>query len=143
MIGEHDITDGNDGTIHSVESFTEHPNYSSDPVPTFDFVIITLAEPVVLGDTAVPACLPPEDIDESFLAGNALTVSGWGLLSEGGAQPLVLQKVEVPFVPTSVCNGSYQGVINDVMLCAGNVTNGGIDACQGDSGGTFTENKFC
>ena len=142
MIGEHDLTDGTDGTFHSVESFTEHPNFGYAPAPTFDFVIITLAEPVALGGTAIPACLPSENMDETFLTGKSLTVSGWGNLGEGGDQPLALHKVEVPFVPTAVCNESYHGIINEVMVCAGNVTAGGIDSCQGDSGGTFSEYNF-
>ena len=67
LIGEHDLTDGTDGTIHYVESFTEHPNFGYSPVPTYDFVMITLAEPVTLGGTAIPACLPSEKMDETFL----------------------------------------------------------------------------
>ena len=135
LIGEHDLTDGTDGTFHSVESFTEHPNFSYAPVPTFDFVMITLAEPVVLRGTAVPACLPTENMDEMFLTGKSLTVSGWGNLQEGGNQALELHKVEVPFVPAEVCNDAYPGLISNAMVCAGNVTDGGIDSCQGDSGG--------
>ena len=44
---------------------------------------------------------------------------------------------KVPFVPNDVCNEKYNGIINNVMLCAGNIENGEVDACQGDSGGKY------
>ena len=135
IVGEHDITDGQDGTVHAVESFIEHHNFTYSPVPTFDFVMITLVEPVVLGDKAIPACLPSENMNEQFLTGKMLTVSGWGHLEEGGNQPLVLHTVDVPHVSLAVCNSSYGGSINEAMVCAGNITHGGVDSCQGDSGG--------
>ena len=105
-------------------------------------MIITLTEPVVLGDKAIPVCLPTEDMDDGFLTGKTLTVSGWGDTQQGGSQPVVLHSVEVPFVPTGVCNTAYNGVINDVMVCAGNITHGEVDSCQGDSGGTLSKNNI-
>ena len=64
-----------------------------------------------------------------------MTVSGWGTLSSGGSQPTVLHSVDVPGISNADCNQAYSGDITTNMLCAGDVANGGIDSCQGDSGG--------
>lgn len=135
LVGEHDLTDGSDGTIYPVQSYSEHPNYNSDSEPTYDFVVITLAHKVVLGDVAIHACLPTETLDDNYLSGKTLTVSGWGRLETDGHLPSVLHTVDVPFVPNTECNEAYSGRITEVMLCAGNVVEGGVDSCQGDSGG--------
>ena len=59
------------------------------------------------------------------------TVTGWGTLSSGGAQPTVLQEVNVTITTNSACNAAY-GTITDMMVCA---SAPGKDSCQGDSGG--------
>ena len=65
-----------------------------------------------------------------------MTVSGWGTLSSGGSSPNVLHKVDVPGLTNADCNSKYgSGSITSIMLCAGNTVAGGIDSCQGDSGG--------
>ena len=135
MVGEHYEEDSSDGTRHTVDFYTKHPNYSG-ATSGHDFVIITLDVPVELGDRAVHACLPTADMDDGFLTGLTLTVSGWGRLSYGGSSPAVLHSVDVPYVTTAVCDVKYSNLaITDTMMCAGNVANGGIDSCQGDSGG--------
>ena len=67
-----------------------------------------------------------------------MTVSGWGTLSSGGSQPTVLHSVDVPGITNAQCGQAYSGIRN-AMLCAGDVANGGIDSCQGDSGGKILE----
>ena len=136
LVGEHNITDENDGTAYSVESIHQHPSYDSSAFE-YDFAIIKLREKVPLGNKAIHACLPTEELSDEFFMGSNLTVSGWGRLSDGGDASYVLHKVQVPFVPNDVCNEKYNGIINNVMLCAGNIENGGVDACQGDSGGKY------
>ena len=70
-----------------------------------------------------------------------MTVSGWGTLSSGGSQPTVLHSVDVPGITNAQCGQAYSGqaTIRTAMLCAGDVANGGIDSCQGDSGGKKLE----
>lgn len=65
-----------------------------------------------------------------------LEVTGWGRTSEGGTTSQDLQKANVPYVDSSVCNApdAYNGDIRPGMMCAG-LRDGGVDACQGDSGG--------
>ena len=70
-------------------------------------------------------------------AGKVLTVAGWGTLSSSGPSPDTPRRVDVPVVSNEECNEAtaYGGLILDGMICAGNLSEGGVDACQGDSGG--------
>ena len=137
IVGEHDITDSNDGTRHTTSRIVSHPNYGY----TYDFAVITLAEPVQLGLRAVPACLPTmSEHGGDFLDDKKMIVSGWGRFEFGGSSPTVLHKVSVPGVSNAVCQQMYEGkygpdTIQADEMCAGNTVDGGVDACQGDSGG--------
>ena len=71
--------------------------------------------------------------------GQRCYITGWGTLSQGGSQPQILQEAQVPIVTRRECRKSYgNSRITDRMLCAG-YSKGGIDSCQGDSGGKLTE----
>ena len=136
IVGEHDLTNNSDGTLHTVAFFYEHPlyNWTTDD---YDFVMITLDEPVKLGDRVKYACLPTAEMDDAYLNGKTFTVSGWGDTLQG--YPDVLLSSKVPYVPNAICQISYD--LTETMLCAGNFEEGGVDACSGDSGGKF--NSFC
>ena len=89
-----------------------------------------------------PVAINTADIDLSVSTPIVATVAGWGTESEGSQSiPNVLQKVQVPLVPTAVCNAadSYNGQVGQTQLCAG-YAQGGKDACQGDSGGPLVLN---
>ena len=136
IVGEHDIDDNEDGTRLKTCRKTIHPKYSSQNT-NYDFAIIRLKEPVKLGIRAVPACLPDSSMKGDALAGKDVVVSGWGRLSEGGNQAVVLHSVPVPMITEKQCKKAYgSSQITDAMICAGNIKDGGIDSCQGDSGGT-------
>ena len=133
IVGEHSITSSADGTRHTTCRYVDHPRYGSI-FYDYDFAILHLSSPVSIGARAVPACLPPTTMDDSFLGGKTLTVSGWGALAEGAGSPTVLHSVDVPAMTNTQCNNDYPGQIRSSMLCAGKPS-GGTDACQGDSGG--------
>ena len=131
IVGEHSVTSSSDGTRHTTCRYNDHPSYGN---LNWDFAILHLNTPVSLGTRAVPVCLPPTSMNDAFLGGKTLTVSGWGALTEGGGSPTVLHKVDVPGMTNAQCRSDYPGQITNNMLCAGQPS-GGIDACQGDSGG--------
>ena len=136
IVGEHHTTSSMDGTRHEICRAVQHPTYNSGARFRNDFAIVHLKQPVQLNDRAVPACLPTSSLGNEFLAGKNMTVSGWGTLSAGGSIPTVLHSVVVPGITNDVCKASYgSSRITSEMLCAGDVANGGIDSCQGDSGG--------
>ena len=134
MVGEHRITSGSDGTRHTTCRYVDHPSYNRPSRLNNDFAILHLNTPVQLGARAIPVCLPQTSMNDAFLGGKTLTVSGWGALAEGSGSPTVLHAVDVPGMTNSRCNQDYPGDITSAMLCAGQPS-GGIDSCQGDSGG--------
>ena len=133
MVGEHRITSSSDGTRHQVCRFRDHPSYNGQNL-RYDFSILHLSTPVQINTRAAPACLPSASYNDNFLSGKTLTVSGWGALQQNGGSPSVLYSVDVPGMTNSQCNNLYPGSIHTSMLCAGRAS-GGIDSCQGDSGG--------
>ena len=62
------------------------------------------------------------------------TIVGWGVTSEGGEPPDVLQEAQVPMTTDAYCAGAYDDFDASTMVCAG-YPQGGVDTCQGDSGG--------
>ena len=86
------------------------------------------------------ACLPMSANDPALEAGHILTVSGWGGLSAGGLGPNVLHGVQVPYITNNQCQEAYGSrfQISSNMMCAGDVAEGGINSCQGDSGGEYS-----
>ena len=95
---------------------------------------------MTLTDKIVPACLPDSTYQD--YVGERFTISGWGRLGSYSGAPDKLQVVKVPYVPNNICGGvetNYeQSALTDNMMCAGNITHGSIDSCQGDSGGNYT-----
>ena len=162
MVGEHRVRSLNDGdgTRHKVCHHAPHPEYrwefkefrpnrneepSEIQVYYNDFQMIKLKIPVKIGIRAVPACLPPPGIANDIRDGDILTVSGWGALKHGNPKgPDVLHSVDVPYITPVRCKEksyitsqlSRIGALTKSMLCAGHAE-GGVDACQGDSGGKF------
>lgn len=69
-----------------------------------------------------------------------VAVIGWGDTEDpmSGSYPDILREVDLPYISNTVCNQSQylNGQVTTNMMCAG-LPEGGIDSCQGDSGGAM------
>ncbi|XP_017077726.2 mite allergen Der p 3 [Drosophila eugracilis] len=109
-----------------------------------DIAILRLDQPVDMENHRLrPICLPVQSYSFDQELG---IVTGWGAQREGGFGSDVLREVDVVVLSQTDCRNSttYKpGQITDNMMCAGSVSEGGKDACTGDSGGplqtTFDE----
>ena len=67
--------------------------------------------------------------------GTRCVITGWGRTRQGGTTSPVLREARVPIISEEDCKRNYRPeLITSNMICAG-FSGGGIDACQGDSGG--------
>ncbi|MCX6049871.1 MAG: trypsin-like serine protease [Chloroflexi bacterium] len=133
-LGIHDISNP-DANIQSASPIQviPHPDYA-DNTHDNDLALIKLASPVTLNNRVAVIGLASNEDSALFNVGKLATVTGWGVLYEGGPAPDILQTVTIPIVSNQTCNSAYQDGITANMLCAG-YAEGGKDACQGDSGG--------
>ena len=107
-----------------------HPSWSSR-TDDYDVAVWELATPVTGIPFASLAATQPTE------AGTPLRVTGWGqrIYAAPNSYPVMLQQVDVPYVPTvnRACN--RQRGITARMICAGGTM---LDSCGGDSGGPLT-----
>jgi len=134
LLREHKIGAADGEMRYDVSKLINHPKYT-DAYKGYDFALLRLAQQLdfsALNNKVAPACLPSSS-SGAFANVDAI-VSGWGTTASGGQQATKLLEVTVKTLSNQQCLTSYQGVLNDKMLCAG-VAAGGKDSCQGDSGG--------
>ncbi|MDE0181155.1 MAG: trypsin-like serine protease [Caldilineaceae bacterium] len=132
-VGVHRLGSGQ-GHRFEVDRILLHPSYGYDFAHDFahDLALLHLAQPA---EAEQVAFLSPEDLDLAA-PGTLSTVIGWGALSEDSAEGLLsydLQQVELPIVSEDDCINAMGRMINENLLCAG-YSEGGKDACHGDSG---------
>jgi trypsin len=117
------------GTRVQVVQERRHPNYNTNTMAN-DFYLHRLKTPV----TTSGAVVTLNSNGSRPAGGQALTVLGLGLTSEGGFPSSRLRDVVVQTVPNADCVAAYgsSSFIGNVMFCAAAP---GKDSCQGDSGG--------
>jgi trypsin len=127
IIGSNDLH-GRDGAERiDIEFILPHPDYYPNTVEN-DIMLVKLASPSS-GPLVTLNTDPnlPQD-------GQAVTVIGFGLTSEGGDISVKLLDVEVKTVDFETCNRQLSEMIfPETHICAG-VAPGGKDSCSGDSG---------
>ena len=73
--------------------------------------------------------------NEKYNDESLFLTSGWGKTRDGGHSSDLLLSVTLPFVPHGVCKDKYFELLTPQMMCAGDIENGKIATCGGDSGG--------
>ena len=111
-----------------VRQVIAHQNYLA--TSGYDISLLRLSR----ASTKTPAKVAGSGERGIWSAGTMETIVGWGVTSEGGDPPAVLQEARVPITTDSYCAGAYSQFDVRTMVCAG-YPEGGVDTCQGDSGG--------
>ncbi|CAL8117670.1 unnamed protein product [Orchesella dallaii] len=112
-----------------------HPNYN--PIMNYnDISLVELSEHVQIEERYLrPICLPK---DESYDLKEYAYTAGWGR-SKKGPKSDKLRHVCLPLLSHEDCTEKtvhyYKTRVNEFMICAGDIKNGGRDSCPGDSGG--------
>lgn len=120
---------GSDMVVHSVSSIVTHPSY--DHATSWnDIAVLTLS------DSSSQTTLQPADFSPAD--GSNVTVVGWGNTAYQGTSSSTLLQATVQVIPRATCISNYlsgnYASNNAYEICAGKLS-GGVDACNGDSGG--------
>ncbi|KAG8130203.1 putative Complement C1s subcomponent-like protein [Naja naja] len=123
-----------------------HPKWAksgSGPRTNFnhDIALLRLKEPLTMGPTISPICLPGTSSEYDPQLGTLGYIAGWGKMDAIRSAPRLsvrLRAAWIPVVNMDTCRNVKQDtsdyVFTDNMICAGD---GRQDSCQGDSGGAF------
>ncbi|XP_045463559.1 trypsin-7-like [Harmonia axyridis] len=132
------------GVLIDVEEIITHPNFSFIFFDGYDVAVLRLKTNLTYGDKVQPVKLPvlaPNSQGSSVLDGSVATLAGWGAAKDMSLDMSKhLMTVNLPIVSHAQCASDLpQDGINIREICAG-TTEGGKDACLGDSGGPLTLN---
>ncbi|XP_012861476.2 complement C1s subcomponent [Echinops telfairi] len=134
-----------DAQMLTAEQVIIHPGWEFLDVPEarknydHDIALVRLKDPVKMGPTVSPICLPGTTPEYSPTVGDLGLISGWGR-TETKDHVAYIHGAKLPIAPLHNCKGmrvedmrTY--VFTDNMICAGGEK--GVDSCKGDSGGAF------
>ncbi|GAB0091678.1 trypsin [Sergentomyia squamirostris] len=107
-----------------------HPEFHQNVVYNFDVAVCE-----VEGLMAGPGIRYIPLTREEPTTAARVFVSGWGV--QGNGDPAdILQFVNIPILNRDQCNATYNGLVTDTMICAGEA---GRDICVLDNGGPLTD----
>jgi secreted trypsin-like serine protease len=135
VVGRHDLRFGTDGERIGVAEIIRHPGYDNATLAN-DLALLRLERPATAG---TPIALATNANASLFDPGDMATTIGWGATREDPPAPTypdTLHEVDVPIVSDADCAAAYgSDFILPDQICAGDLADGGIDSCFGDSGG--------
>jgi len=136
VVGRHDLRFGTDGERIGVADIFRHPGYDNATLAN-DLALLRLERAATAG---TPIALATNANASLFAPGDMATVIGWGATNENPPgtpnYPDTLREVQVPMVSDEDCAAAYgSDFILPDQICAGDLVDGGIDSCYGDSGG--------
>lgn len=124
------------GERSRVDRIVVHPGYSRERIDA-DIALLHVSPqgPPLRGQVVAG----PEADAEMLMRYLPMRVTGWGARAGGGELTTDLRGVDLPYVAPERCGSpqAYGADITPNMLCAG-LDEGGISACNGDSGGPLT-----
>ncbi len=133
LAGTHTLAPGGGGLRVRARQIRLHPGYDDNTLE-HDVAVIQLGQDLPY-DTVRPAV--PGDLG-LYPADTMATTIGWGdrdIARNIQDYPFDLREVEVPIVSDVDCATAYPVGLFPGMVCAGDLVDGGEDACYGDSGG--------
>ncbi|XP_038629198.1 hyaluronan-binding protein 2-like isoform X2 [Scyliorhinus canicula] len=141
ILGKHNIdeTELNEQKF-DIEQIIMHPDYEeTDTALRSDIALLKLKN--VGGQCSKETkfvrtiCLP----NVALPLTSECYIAGWGTIETGNSSKYLLD-ASVKLISQRACNkgASYNGVIDETMICAGNLEQGKVDSCQGDSGGPLS-----
>ncbi|XP_017139637.1 trypsin alpha-3 [Drosophila miranda] len=119
-----------DGQLFSVASIHYHEKWSAKSMD-YDIGLIRLVNELTYSRKVKAIGMNHRKIADGSFA----TIAGWGFTTADGASSQVLHFARVPIVNQTVCRNLLGNRVTERMICAGYISNGGVDACQMDSGG--------
>ena len=129
-LGAHNLKNSaNEAGVQDIDVrlVVKHKDFTMETLHS-DIAILVLKSPVQYTNTVKPVCLPK---DKKLYNGKKGTVAGWGLLSERGSRPTVLQELTMEIWDNARCSSTYGSTapagITETMLCAGQK---GKDSCS-------------
>lgn len=127
-----------------VAQIIRHPGYNTNPNSRFDndIALLRLNTPLNFNANVQPIAYATSNGNLTNVGTNAL-VSGWGRIIENGPVSDLLQSVNVNIIDNAIGGQQYDNLpspddrmnITGNMVIAGVQGVGGLDACNGDSGG--------
>lgn len=124
------VLSSSDGERQAVDRIVVHPGAAAEVGP-HDLALLHLAAPSARATMSIVA----PGREETWIPNVHARVAGWGLLSKDGVHPDDLREAAVPIVGDEGCAAAHGArFVQDAMVCAG-FPAGGIDTCNGDSGG--------
>ncbi|XP_032641901.1 enteropeptidase [Chelonoidis abingdonii] len=120
--------------IEEIDQIVINPHYNKR-TKNSDIAMMHLQFKVNYTDYIQPICLP--EASQHFLPGMNCSIAGWGTTTNQGSTANILQEAEVPLITNEKCQQMLPEYnITENMMCAG-YDEGGVDSCQGDSGGSL------
>lgn len=167
VVGLHNLYLLEGASRHRILKITRHPDFAQEdlqipirdsgdnikyvvfPRYSFDFTILHLLKPVEIGPKIAPVCLPSPTLNDEFLNGKNLEVSGWGFKNQLGLTNLTddsLHSTTVVGIKNEQCSNEFKiflqlvnsdkdfDLISESMLCTAHPDRGTCPG-WGDRGG--------